>query len=120
MTTNNNLTLPINELENYFKAIQNELQEIKQLALLRTKKVLDMSECSLLTGISESTLYKHVSDKKIPYYKCGKFNYFKKSEVEAWMLQCRVKTNAEIEAEVDSYFQPTERMNKKTKTKCYE
>ena len=88
-------------MENFFK----ELQELKNLTLLGVKKVLTMSDCALLTGLSKSHLYKLVCSKSIPYFKSqgGKLTYFDKSEVEAWMLNHRVKTNDEIESEAVTY-----------------
>ena len=88
-----------------YSEIKNELQEIKKLTLLGAKKALTMSDCALLTGLSKSHLYKLVCRKSIPYYKSdgGKLTYFDKSEVEAWQLQHRVKTSAEIESEAVTY-----------------
>ena len=86
--------------------IKNELQQIKQLTLLGTKKVLTMSDTALLTGLSKSHLYKLCCQKKIPYWKSegGKFTYFDKSEVEAWQLQHRIKTSSELETEATNYI----------------
>ena len=85
--------------------ILNELQELKNLTLLGVKKALTMGDCSLLTGLSKSHLYKLVMDKKIPYWKSdgGKLTYFDKQEIEAWLLQHRIKTTAEIEIEAENY-----------------
>ena len=86
--------------------ILNELQELKKLTLLGVKKALTMSDCSLLTGLSKSHLYKLVCAKKIPYYKSdgGKLTYFDKQEIEAWLLLHRVKTTDEIETEAANYI----------------
>jgi hypothetical protein len=45
-------------------------------------------------------------NKKIPYYKSqgGKITYFDKDELNAWMLQHRVKTVNEIETEAANYL----------------
>jgi excisionase family DNA binding protein len=85
--------------------VLNELQELKNLTLLGAKKVLTMTDASLLTGLSKSHLYKLVCYKKIPHYKSdgGKLTYFDKSELEAWQLQHRVKTADEIEREAANY-----------------
>jgi excisionase family DNA binding protein len=87
------------------KQIIKELQEIRQLTLLGTKKVLTMNDAALLTGLSKSHLYKLVCRKEIPYYKSqgGKITYFNRDELNDWMLQHRVKTNDEIEAEAITY-----------------
>jgi len=86
--------------------ILKELQELKNLTLLAAKKALTMSDCALFTGLSKSHLYKLVCAKKIPYYKSdgGKLTYFDKSEVEAWQLQNRVSTTAEIEQQAANYI----------------
>lgn len=88
-----------------FSEIKNELQQIKQLTLLGAKNVLTMSDCALLTGLSKSHLYKKVMNKEIPFYKSdgGKITYFDKSEIEAWCLKHRFKTNEEIDSEVATY-----------------
>ena len=86
--------------------ILKQLQELKNLTLLGAKKALTMSDCALLTGLSKSHLYKLVCRKAIPYYKSqgGKLTYFDKSEVEAWQLQHRVKTQSEIETQAANYI----------------
>jgi hypothetical protein len=45
-------------------------------------------------------------NKEIPYYKSdgGKLTYFDKSEVEAWCLKHRVKTDDELETEAATYI----------------
>ena len=88
------------------KEILSELQELKKLTVLSAKKALTMSDVALLTGLSKSHLYKLCCSKKIPYYKGngGKFTYFDKSEVEAWMLKNRVKTVEELETEAANYI----------------
>jgi excisionase family DNA binding protein len=85
--------------------IKKEFQELKNLTLLGAKKVLTMSDCALLTGLSKSYLYKKVSRKEIPYYKSdgGKITFFDKSEVEAWCLKHRIKTTDEVEQEATAY-----------------
>ena len=79
--------------------IMNVLAVIKQLLLLGTKNVLNMDDASLLTGFSKSHLYKLVCAKEIPHFKSrgGKITYFKKEELEQWMLNYRVATHEEIE-----------------------
>ena len=88
-----------------FLELKNEMQEIKQFALLGAKQALTMSDAALLTGLSKSHLYKNVCQKKIPHYKSqgGKLTYFDKDELNAWMLQHRVKTSDELESEAATY-----------------
>ena len=85
--------------------VLSELQEIKQLTLLGTKKVLTMRDASLLTGLSMSNLYKKCCKKSIPHWKSdgNKFTYFDRDELNAWMLKHRVKTTNELETEAATY-----------------
>lgn len=87
--------------------ILKELQAIKQLTLLTSKKVLTMDDVSLLTGLSKSHIYKLVSWKQIPHYKSngGKLTFFEKSELESWLLQNRVQTIDEAKEEASRYCQ---------------
>lgn len=87
--------------------ILKELQELKDLTLIGTKKALSMNETSKLMGVSKSHLYKLVCAKKIPFYKAkdgGKLTYFNKAEIETWLLHHRFKTKDEIETEAVNYI----------------
>ena len=78
-------------------SIQEQLEEIRKYTLLSAKNALTIDEASLLTGLSVNTLYKMTSDKRIPHYKpSNKLLYFKKSELENWMLTNRMITTEEF------------------------
>lgn len=81
--------------------IMQELQEIKEAALIGAKPVLTMEDAALFMGVSKSNLYKLVSAKRIPHYKSegGKFTYFKRDELAQWLTAVRVSTNDELEAQ---------------------
>jgi excisionase family DNA binding protein len=83
----------------------NELEKIKQLTLLSVKEALTMNEAALFTGLSKSHIYKLCMNKKIPFYKGdgGKLSFFSKEELTQWMLQNRVSTSSEIEAQAVNY-----------------
>ena len=86
--------------------IKKELQELKQITLLGSKRVLTMQDVSLLTGLSMSCLYKKTSNKEIPFWKSssGKITYFDKSEIENWCLFHRIKTVDELDTEATNYI----------------
>ena len=77
------------------------LQELKKLTLLGAKNVLNMNDLLLLTGFSKGYVYQLVCAKKIPFYKGdgGKYLYFKKQEIENWLLAHRFATKDEVERE---------------------
>ena len=71
---------------------------------LNSKTVLTMDECVLYTGLSKSTMYKMTSNRVIPHYKPNnKLIYFKRAEVEEWLLSNPIATNADLEQEAVNY-----------------
>lgn len=81
--------------------ILQELQEIKSAALLAAKPILTMPEAAAFMGVTMSNLYKLVHMRRVPHYKSegGKFTYFKRAELEAWLTAVRVPTDDELDAE---------------------
>lgn len=89
--------------------------EIKQIAeavaemlfnnvLLQQKEVLSMSEAALYTGISKSTLYKLTCNRMIPHYKpTGKMCFFKREELEEWLVANPVATAEDIAIQANRY-----------------
>ena len=80
------------------------LNNIEEL-LLTQKTVLKLDEVILLTGLSKSYLYKLTSTGGIPCYKPqGKYIFFKKTEVENWLLQNRKSTTIEIDEMANNHI----------------
>lgn len=69
-----------------------------------TRDLLNIDQCSELTGLSTSTLYKKVFERLIPHYKSGKRLVFKRQEVLDWMVSNPRKTVTEIEAEANQFI----------------
>ncbi len=82
-------------------AIENLLMEQKAVR----KKVLTIKEACVHLGLSRSHLYKLTSKKQIPHF-CpgGRRLYFKREELDNWMLQNRQKSTAELEKETLDYI----------------
>lgn len=66
------------------------------------REVLTSKQAAKYLGVSMSNLYKLTSSGRIKYYKNAKFIYFKRTELNSWMLSNPVKTNSEIEAEAET------------------
>ena len=65
------------------------------------KTILTLEEVAKYTNYSKSYIYKLTSRREIPCYKPnGKQLYFKRTEIEEWLLTNRKMTNKEIESEV--------------------
>lgn len=67
---------------------------------------LDLNElCSYLSDKpAKTTVYGWVHSGLIPYHKGQKKLRFLKSEIDAWLKQCRRKTRSEIENEAGEYL----------------
>jgi len=83
--------------------MNTKLDRIEQLAMIGSKSVLDLSEAAVFTGYSESHLYNLTSKRQIPHYKKNRKLYFKKQELEEWMLEREVKTDKEIRSKASTY-----------------
>lgn len=84
--------------------IIEKLNNIEQYALLAAKNVLTPDDVVLLTGLSKSHLYKLTCQKEIPYFKNGKYLYFDRAEIEAWMKRNRVETKEEAQQRAAAYI----------------
>ena len=81
-----------------------KIDSIEKL-LLTQKNVLNFSEVKLYTNLSESYLYELTSSGGIPCYKPnGKQLYFKKQEIEDWLLSNRKATNIELDELASSHI----------------
>lgn len=74
-----------------------KLNQILSEQSLIKKDILTVEEASQYLGISKSNLYKKTSAHKIPHYKPeGKIIYFKRLDLDEWMLRNRQSTIDEI------------------------
>ena len=72
--------------------------------VLHSKNVLSFEEASRFLNLSKSYLYKLTSGNLIPHYKPqGKMLNFEKTELEAWLRQNPIRTQAQTEAEAQKY-----------------
>jgi excisionase family DNA binding protein len=88
--------------------IQTQLNRIEEQIrnhFLQTKEVFTFNEFCTYCGISKSYGYKLTSMGKVPHYKpCGKLVYFKRTEIEDWLLSNLVKTDEQLEKEALEYL----------------
>ena len=68
------------------------------------KEILTIEEAAEFLSVSKSYLYKQTSAQAIPHYKpTGKRCYFKRSELEEWILSGRILTKSEIAQRANAY-----------------
>ena len=68
----------------------------------RLMSVKDLSKY-LPSHPSSSTIYGWCCENSIPYYKQGKHSFFKRSEIDQWLLRTRVKDSYEVMEEAQRY-----------------
>lgn len=91
-------------LSKQIEDLKVKIENIEKL-ILTQKNVLNFSELKLYTNLSESYLYELTSSGGIPCYKPnGKKLYFKKQEIEDWLLSNRKATNIELDELASSHI----------------
>lgn len=86
-------------------------EDIKKLAdalveklNLCQKEVMSIEDVALYTGMKKSYIYKLTSGGLIPYYKPGgKYLFFKRAEIDQWLLSNRYRSADELNAEAKLY-----------------
>lgn len=85
-----------------FNIQSNQSTSVLPTSLL--KEILTIEEAAEFLSVSKSYLYKQTSAQAIPHYKpTGKRCYFKRSELEAWILAGRISTKSEIVQRANAY-----------------
>jgi excisionase family DNA binding protein len=78
---------------------------LEQEQKLSEKEILSLSEAAKFLNVSKSCIYKITSQKQIPHYiPGGKKIYFKKSDLEDWLLKNRIAPSSEFEANTECYL----------------
>lgn len=69
------------------------------------KEILTAEEAAQYTGLKKSYLYKLTMNRGIPHSKpLGKMCYFRRTDLDQWMMRNPVKTEDEIRADADRYL----------------
>lgn len=84
---------------------EERLERIERLLVISAKEALTVAEVALFMGVSESRVRHLTSERQMPFYKQGTKTFFKKSEIEKWMLSEKVESNSEIQTKADTYVQ---------------
>lgn len=90
------------------ESVHQEITDLKSIlskVFSATKEVLDFEECASHINQSRSHLYKLTSQGLIPHYKpSGKKLYFKRSELDEWVLKNKVYSADELEEKAVQYM----------------
>ena len=100
-------------MENPFELILDKLNTIENLLRIVKKdekvtvpvtEVFNLNQAAEYVSLSKSAIYKKTSERNIPHFKQGKKLYFKRSELDSWLTELKISTNAEIEKEATDYI----------------
>lgn len=98
-------------------SIDERLERIERLLVMNSsKEVLNTCEVAIMLNLKEQSVRNMMHNKTIPYYKHGGKAYFKKSEIEAWMLRDRIDTKEEIKSQATTYIVTKRMLNKSNST----
>lgn len=88
--------------------ISKKLEEIEMLLKnqnILLKEFLTLDEAAEYLSLSKSAVYKMTSKKEIPFYNPGgKKIYFKRIELDSWILNGKVESASQIEIEIETYL----------------
>ena len=83
--------------------IIRENQEIKETQD-NGNEIMNVQQVADYLSISNQTVYGMTCRMEVHFYKRGKKNYFKRSDIDEWLLSSRRKTREEIEMEALTYL----------------
>lgn len=93
------------------ESIQQQLERIENLLIgqnLLKKQILTVKEAAKYLGQSVSSIYKLTSKKEIPFYvPNGKMIYFRREELDEWILEGEVSSTSDLESEIEEYLSKT-------------
>ena len=86
------------ELENLIHScVRNVLSEQKNQAETEPKnKILSIQEAMVYLNLAKQTLYGFTSKNEIPFIKRGKKLYFRKDDLEKWLMEGKRKSKSEF------------------------
>ena len=103
-------------MENPFEVIMEKLDRIERMVTIirenqeiketqeTSKEIMNVQQVADYLSISKQTVYGMTCRMEVPFYKRGKKNYFKKRDIDEWLLATRRKTREEIEMEALTYL----------------
>lgn len=87
-----------------YKEQLDRIEKMLQNQGIQLKELLTVEEVALYTGYKKSHLYKLTSAGKIPHYKPGgKVIYFRKNELDEWLMRNKVYSEEEIQEAAQNF-----------------
>ena len=91
-------------MENILKKLE-KLEVLIERQYILSKEILSLEEAAAYMQLSKSCLYKMTSAKEISYYvPGGKKIYFRRIELDNWILTSKVNSVNELDFEAECYI----------------
>ena len=87
----------------FMDEVMAKLEDIRKATLLGVKEILNIEECSMLTGFTVRAIYGMTHYKRIPYSKRGGRLFFSKKKIEQWLSEVETPTDEEISRYAETY-----------------
>lgn len=88
----------------------DEIEALLKRQYALSKEILTLEEAADFLSLSKSAMYKLTSKKEIPYYNPGgKKIFFKRTELENWILSSKSISVDEVDDEITSYLSRTQK-----------
>ena len=81
------------------KVVRRVLLLTNDAQATETPEYLDLAQAAKFLRMSESSLYTHTSQRRVPFIKRGRRLHFKRSDLQTWLDGGRKKTRDEIAQE---------------------
>ncbi|MFA9192536.1 helix-turn-helix domain-containing protein [Flavobacterium sp. FZUC8N2.13] len=87
-----------------------KLEVLIKRQYILSKEILSLEEAAAYLQLSKSCLYKMTSNKEICFYvPGGKKIYFRRTELDSWVLNSKVSSVNECDLEVENYLGRTKK-----------
>lgn len=85
--------------------IEKRVESLEVFVRVAFKQVLTAQEAAVYIGVGYDRIRALVAQREIPHYKGpGGRSFFKKSELDEWMMGERVLTNRELELKASTFL----------------
>ncbi len=102
---------PFESIEARLSTIENLILDLKHLPIAKNTinkeledSILNIEEAAKFLHLAVPTIRSKASRKELPFMKRGKLLYFSQKELTDYLKKGKVKSNDEIEAEVNKYL----------------
>ena len=92
------------EFKSLLKETLREIMREEKSVSQTVSEILDVKQAANFLRLKVATIYEKTSRKLIPHFKRGNKIFFKRSELEAWVTEGKVKSTGEMESDALTFL----------------